>query len=117
MRRDKLRRLRVHTNTVSYLNCSAREDVSVIENKKNSSRAGEELGWGVLRGSRLGKLSDALGISRDLGPQDKFAAVRRRGREGRRVRTTRKTIPCPSTGNTFMGVTRLSMAKKIKTLC
>lgn len=33
----------VHTNTVSYLNCSAREEISV-KGKENSSRTGKELG-------------------------------------------------------------------------
>lgn len=57
------------------------------EKKKNSSRSGEEEGWVVLRGSRLGRLSDALGISRDLGPRDEFAAVRKRRRRRRRTQS------------------------------
>lgn len=44
--------------------------------KQDSSRSGKEQGWGVLGSGRLGRLSDALGINRDLGPQDEFAAVR-----------------------------------------
>lgn len=58
---------------MSYLNCSAREDISVKGEKRKKTP-----GSVVLAGSRLGRLSDALGI-RDLGPEDDITAVRRKG--------------------------------------
>lgn len=39
----------VHTNTVSYLNDSARGNLGKKKKKKDASGAGGELGWGVLR--------------------------------------------------------------------
>lgn len=56
---------------MSYLNCSAREDISVKGGEKT-------LGSVALAGSRFGRLSDALGI-RDLGAEDDITAVRQRG--------------------------------------
>lgn len=43
-----LKNVCVHTNTVSYLNCSAREDISGKGKENFSSRTGEEPVWGVL---------------------------------------------------------------------
>lgn len=49
-----LKTVYVHKNTVSYLNCSASEDI-LVQGKEKSCMNGEELGWGVLQGSRLGR--------------------------------------------------------------
>lgn len=56
----------VHANTVSYLNCAER-----MENRTVAALQG----WVMLGGSRLGRMSDDLGISRDLEHEDDFAAV------------------------------------------
>lgn len=47
------------------------------QTKKKRTPAGLERrrGWAVLKRSRLGRLSDAMGISRDLGLGDEFAAA------------------------------------------
>lgn len=82
-----------HANTVSYLNCSARGDISVQGQKKKKQQAGLEVNGDRRCEEAAGwagdMLTDALGFRTDLEPEDDTAAVRERN-------------PMFKQGNTFM---------------
>lgn len=64
-----------------------------MEKRKTIQKEHRREVWkSAVGGARLDRLSDDLGISRDLEPGDEFAAVRQRKK---RKEGTRKTTPGP----------------------